>query len=138
MKCATCHDPMIVVEHEHVELDYCLNCGGVWFDSGEIELLLETMQLDSTGLEDLHLTDEAASREDKHKCPECDRRMKKVALGSEPVIIIDACPEGHGLWFDDGEVGQLIVHLASKQTGDDSQERVISFLGDVIKVRPWS
>ena len=135
MKCATCHDPMIVVEHEHVELDYCPNCAGVWFDSGEIELLLETMELESTGLEALHLAEEAASKEKKHRCPECDRRMRKVALGHEPVIIIDACPEGHGLWFDSGEVGQLIAHLAAKQTGDDdSQERVISFLGEVFEV----
>lgn len=136
MKCATCHDPMIVVEHENIELDYCSNCASVWFDSGEIELLLETMGLDATGLETLHLKEEAKSREDKHKCPVCDRRMKKVALGHEPVIIIDACPEGHGLWFDPGEVGELITHLAAGQAvGDDSQERVISFLGDVFKVR---
>lgn len=135
MKCATCHDPMIVVEHEHVELDYCSNCAGVWFDSGEIELLLETMGLDSTGLEALHLAEEAPSKEKKHKCPACDRRMKKVALGHQPVTIIDACPEGHGLWFDSGEVGALIAHLAAKQAGDDdSQERVISFLGEVFKV----
>ncbi len=135
MKCATCHDPMIVVEHEHVELDYCSNCAGVWFDSGEIELLLETMGLDSTGLEALHLAEEAPSKEKKHKCPVCDRRMKKVALGHQPVTIIDACPEGHGLWFDSGEVGALIAHLAAKQSGDDdSQERVISFLGEVFKV----
>ncbi len=126
---------MIVVEHEHVELDYCPNDGAVWFDSGEIELLLETMELDSTGLEALHLADEAVSKEKKHKCPECDRRMKKVALGHQPVIIIDACPEGHGLWFDSGEVGELIAHLAGKQAGDDdSQERVISFLGEVFEI----
>ena len=135
MKCATCHDPMIVVEHEHVELDYCPNDGAVWFDSGEIELLLETMELESTGLEALHLAGEAVSKEKKHKCPACDRRMKKVALGHQPVIIIDACPEGHGLWFDSGEVRELIAHLAAKQTGDDdSQERVISFLGEVFEI----
>ena len=127
---------MIVVEHEHVELDHCLNCAGVWFDSGEIELLMETMGLESAGLESLHLAEEPASKEKKHRCPECDRRMKKVALGHEPVIIIDACSEGHGLWFDSGEVGELVAHLAAKQIGDDdSQERIISFLEEVFKVR---
>ena len=136
MKCATCHDPMIVVEREHVELDYCPNDGAVWFDSGEIELLMETMGLESTDLESLHLVEEAVSKEKKHKCPECDRRMKKGALGHQPVIIIDACPAGHGLWFDSGEVGELIAHFAAKQAGDDdSQERVISFLGEVFKVQ---
>ncbi len=80
MRCATCHDPMIVVEYEHVELDYCPNCAGVWFDSGEVELLLETMEVDSTGLEGLHLAQEAASKEKKHRCPGCDRGVQRPML----------------------------------------------------------
>ena len=31
---------MIVVERNRIELDHCTNCGGVWFDSHELELLL--------------------------------------------------------------------------------------------------
>ena len=32
---------MIIVEHNDIELDYCTNCSGVWFDIGELEVLLE-------------------------------------------------------------------------------------------------
>ena len=39
MKCPIDKSDMIVVEHEKIELDYCLRCSGVWFDSGELELL---------------------------------------------------------------------------------------------------
>jgi len=46
MKCPVCDSLMIVVEHEKIELDYCVNCSGVWFDAEELELLLEAMQLD--------------------------------------------------------------------------------------------
>jgi len=136
MNCAACHNPMIVVEHEKIELDYCVDCSGVWFDAGEVELLFEKMQLDSAGLEGLHLTEEATSAEQKRRCPICRQRMRKVDLGHEPVIVIDACPAGHGLWFDSGEVGQLVAHLAAQGPDEeDSQERVITFLGDVFKVR---
>ena len=135
MDCAACRNPMIVVEHEKIELDYCTECSGVWFDAGEIELLLEKMQIESTGLEGLHLTEETQTREQRRRCPVCRKRMKKVDLGHDPVIIIDACPDGDGLWFDSGEVGQVVSHLASQVAPEeDSQERVISFLGDVFKI----
>jgi len=126
---------MIVVEHEKIELDYCVDCSGVWFDAGEIELLLDRMGLESAGLEGLHLTEEATSKERKRRCPVCRKKMKKVDIGDEPVIVIDACPDGDGLWFDSGEVGQVVAHLAAQQSeGEGSQERVITFLGSVFKI----
>ena len=41
MKCPVCKNMMIVVEHEHIELDYCPDCAGVWFDAGELDLLFD-------------------------------------------------------------------------------------------------
>jgi Zn-finger nucleic acid-binding protein len=58
--------------------------------------------------------------------------MKKVALG-QPEIIIDACPEGHGLWFDGDEVTQLLKHLTKASEKQDSKQQVITFLGEVFK-----
>lgn len=135
MKCPACAQPMIVVEHHSIELDYSPDCGGVWFDAGEIELLREMMGVESSGQESLHLRPEAASIEDKRRCPICGRKMKKVSLGHEPELRIDTCPDEHGIWLDQGETGQFVSHLAAHGTHDaDSQERVISFLGEVFNV----
>jgi hypothetical protein len=126
---------MIVVEHDDVELDYCTACSGVWFDAGEVELLLEKMGLESAGLEGLHLAPEAKSSEGRRKCPICRKKMKKVAVGrQEDKLVVDACPDGDGLWFDGGEVGQLVKHLASQHPREGAQEKVIDFLGEVFKV----
>jgi len=132
MKCPTCSNLMIVVEHEKIELDYCINCSGVWFDAGELELLLETMELDGTALslDNILTSPEAKSAEKKRRCPICSKKMKKATVGHKPEVLIDACPQGDGLWFDSGEVGQLITSLPEKS---DSQGRVISFLGEVFK-----
>jgi Zn-finger nucleic acid-binding protein len=136
MRCTVCKEPMIVVEHESIELDYCDNCHGVWFDAGEVELLMETMGLESSGLDSLHLAIEAKTAEAIRKCPICGKKMKKVALGHTPELLIDVCPQRDGLWFDSGEVGQLVTHLSAQVEGkEDSQERVIEFLGEVFKVR---
>ncbi len=138
MKCPACSNLMIVVEHENIELDYCVDCSGVWFDAGELELLLETMQLEgsSLSLDSILTSPEARSSEKKRKCPICRQRMKKATVGHEPEVLIDACQRGDGLWFDKGEVGQLITQLSDKPSQEsDSQGRVITFLGEVFRAR---
>ena len=136
MICPTCKSDMIVVEHDNIELDYCINCHGVWFDSGELELLLESMELETPDLlfGDIFNSPEASSPEKKRRCPLCGQRMKKVIIGQQPQILIDACPQGDGLWFDGGEIGQLIKQLARKPSKKgDSQQQVITFLGEVFQ-----
>jgi len=138
MICPTCKSDMIVVEHDKIELDYCANCQGVWFDSGELELLLESLSLESpdTFLSNILDSAEAESSEKKRKCPICSRKMKKTNIGQEPEILIDVCQQGDGLWFDGGEVGQLIRQLAEKSPEKQgSQQRVITFLGEVFEAQ---
>jgi Zn-finger nucleic acid-binding protein len=132
MKCPVCKNLMIVVEHEKIELDYCVNCAGVWFDSGELELFLETMNLEKNSLSPgtLLSSPEAKTAEKKRKCPICAKKMRKAAIGEEPKVLLDACTKGDGLWFDGGEVEQLIKQLAGKSPqAASSQERIVNFMG---------
>ena len=39
MKCPKCGGELKEMEHHHVKVDQCADCGGVWLDVGEIELL---------------------------------------------------------------------------------------------------
>jgi len=48
MICPVCKYDMIVVEYQNIELDYCNSCKGVWFDSGELELLLKSQGIEET------------------------------------------------------------------------------------------
>jgi Zn-finger nucleic acid-binding protein len=129
---------MIVVEYSNIELDYCLNCHGVWFDSDELELLLKCMELDTPDLLLGHILDsaEAKTTEKARKCPICRRKMKKTTIGDRPKILIDICRLKDGLWFDGGEVSQLVKELAkNKPAGKEAQHKVISFLGEVFQAR---
>ncbi len=136
MICPACKSDMIVVEYNKIELDYCTDCQGVWFDSGELELLLESMNLESQNvfLSNILSSEEAESSEKKRKCPICGQKMKKTGIGQEPEILIDVCQRGDGLWFDGGELGQLTRQLAKKPSEKTrSQQEVITFLGEVFK-----
>jgi len=138
MICPSCKSDMIVVEHNKIELDYCTSCQGVWFDSGELELLLESLSLESPSLffSNILNAEEAESSEKKRRCPICGQKMRKTAIGQQPEILIDACRQGDGLWFDGGELGQLIKQIAKKPLEKpDSQHQVMAFLSEVFKAR---
>ncbi len=120
MKCPVCRASMLVIEHKRIELDYCPRCHGVWFDSGELELLLASLNAQPS-------FSPTQSDEKKRRCPVCRRKMDK-ALAGKPGVVIDSCPEGHGLWFDSGEVEALV-----KQMGGGAE--IGAFLGDVFRVK---
>jgi len=141
MLCPTCRAVMIVVEQDKIELDYCTDCSGVWFDSGELELMLEKMGLDSSALSIAKLTGspQAEALEKKRRCPICGRKMKKINLGKKPKVLIDVCPRGDGLWFDGGEVHQIVEQCRGKAgSGADSENRVLTFLGDTFRAEGQS
>jgi Zn-finger nucleic acid-binding protein len=136
MICPTCREVMIVVEQDKIELDHCPNCLGVWFDAGELALMLERMGLDNGGFSLAVAIDlpEAETTEKKRRCPICGKKMKKVHIGREPKVLIDICTRGDGLWFDGGEVHQIIEQCARKPGAKaGSEERVLSFLGETFK-----
>ena len=76
MICPVCRIGMLVIEYNKIELDYCGKCKGVWFDAGELELLLESSKHD-VFIKQMLAADEACCAETKRKCPICAQKMKK-------------------------------------------------------------
>ena len=127
MQCPVCEIDTIVVERNEIEIDYCISCRGFWFDSGEIELLAEKLECD------IDLSELAKVEDDRHerprKCLRCGKKMVKASLSGSRRVTIDWCNEGHGLWFDAGEVG---VVLQRRGEGGDDADAILNFLGEVI------
>ncbi|KPK23388.1 MAG: hypothetical protein AMJ70_03600 [Dehalococcoidia bacterium SG8_51_3] len=136
MICPVCNSAMIVIEYHNIEVDYCTDCNGVWFDSGELELMLKTYQMEGIELflESIINSPDTPSDEKQRKCTICGRKMKKKAFGTQPKILIDVCGEGHGLWFDRGEIARLIKHLAAEtKATKKSEDEAINFLKEIFK-----
>jgi uncharacterized protein len=134
MKCPVDNSEMIVVEHRRIELDYCVECSGVWFDSNELDLLLDSLKQDKTQTfcSDLLTPQNVSTRERKRNCPMCRNSMKKTCVGKEPKVLIDSCPRGHGLWFDGGELNQVISQVIEQTQGKPVPQDILSFLGDAL------
>jgi Zn-finger nucleic acid-binding protein len=104
MNCPACKNPMIILELNHVEIDFCSACKGIWLDSGELELLFQNSE--SNSLYD-SFTLKSDYIEEKRKCPICKIKMEKVEFDSTN-IVLDRCTNNHGLWFDNGELSLLL------------------------------
>jgi len=97
---------MITLEFEAAELDYCIDCGGIWLDAGELELLLGEPGKARRLIESFKV--HQASPERARACPICDKKMQKIVVGSAaPALLIDKCLRGDGLWFDKGELHEI-------------------------------
>lgn len=107
MDCSVCQNAMITLELSDVEIDYCTDCGGIWLDAGELELLLGEREVARQLLDSFQIEDKTVEK--PRKCPICDKKMQKIIVGfSEPVLLIDKCRRGDGLWFDRGELKGII------------------------------
>ncbi|MDF1561955.1 MAG: zf-TFIIB domain-containing protein [Deltaproteobacteria bacterium] len=89
--CPGCQSLMQVLQLETAEVDYCLFCGGTYFDRGEIELILEH-PLPLTG----------SGRGLGRQCARCeDTPMGAANLG---VVPVDLCGGCGGVYLDSSEL----------------------------------
>lgn len=131
MLCPVCREEMIVVEHAKIELDYCVRCKGVWFDESELDLLFQSLGLaEGHNVASLMKLPKRRPAEAARRCPRCRKKMHKMVIGREPEVMIDSCVREHGLWFDGGELGQVIQQLLDEP---GVSGKVVAFLGQVFK-----
>ena len=132
MICPACRQEMIVVEYKKIELDVCAFCRGLWFDAEELGLLLGSLKLPA---DELGRSLTAKTREAARKCPYCRSKMEKTLMGLGEGVTIDRCKKGHGLWFDGGELDEVICGLlqeAEARGGGKAAGRMGSFLMEVL------
>lgn len=117
MECPVCKEPMIVLEYQEIEVDYCVECHGVWLDSGELELLFGDRAL-AEGFMTAGNPAQHAPGEKSRPCPECDAPMEKETTGGAEPVTYDYCKAGHGMWFDQGELVSVFKHGSELPGGD--------------------
>lgn len=133
MKCPHDHATLNATIYEaDIEVDACPTCRGMWLDAGELEEILETIENDySKELAQEPDDVRSAYRQVRPthsgplKCPKCESEMfaKEYAYCSQ--IIIDVCPDGCGVWLEDGEIQELekFFERTQKSVREDDAKR---------------
>jgi Zn-finger nucleic acid-binding protein len=98
----------------NIEIDECPTCKGTFLDQGELESIQAAVEKDHRGETafpvDSVRAEMAAEREEALPlvdCPKCSATMERRRYGLGSQTVIDACPQGHGLWLDRGELEEL-------------------------------
>lgn len=123
MNCPVCNIPFIVLELNQIEIDYCTKCSGIWLDSGELELLLDSNEKNKL-LNSLLVVKNIPEK--SIRCPVCSKKMEKVFFSENEKIILDRCRRFHGLWFNKGELQKFVEYGSA-----DSERKVSKLLKEM-------
>lgn len=124
MNCPVCNQPLIILELDQIEVDYCTNCFGVWLDEGELALVLESSNEKNKFLNSFAV--DSNSKEKSVNCPICSTKMEKILCGEPNKITLDECKNKHGLWFNKGEL-ECVVEMGSL----DKQDKIVKLLKEM-------
>lgn len=116
MRCPRCgvdlkHDVL-----DGVQIDVCSACSGIWLDEGELVQLLRAKRKEVHGNELCEAPQRVKPGVPKQEldsvelCPRCQARLNPVNYDYMSGIVIDWCPNEHGVWLDANELAQLREH----------------------------
>ena len=103
MICPKCSAQMEAVTYgaQHITVDRCTQCQGLWFDQGEAEHMRGEWMSELVDNGDVALGKINNTITDCG-CPRCGKKMQHVHDAKQPQIGYETCAE-HGMYFDAGE-----------------------------------
>jgi Zn-finger nucleic acid-binding protein len=134
--CPKCDVGLFIAHLKDTELDFCYRCRGLWLDAGELEALLQRTGA-STDDPLLQLQNQRGKPTPgrEHLCPRCDRPLEEITLGesTKSLLTLDRCARGHGLWFDAGELRQLLTMFPPQSGAGKTIDLVNEIFGPSLK-----
>jgi Zn-finger nucleic acid-binding protein len=113
--CPVCHIPLQTIDlkiNGHLYIERCQTCFGLFFDPGEIDVLLESsvsgvFSVNANLIDTINRERYPVNNKVKYvKCPVCQVLMNRVNFAYRSGVVVDQCA-AHGIWLDNGE----IIHL---------------------------
>lgn len=133
--CPACNVPASILNLAGVDLDFCHECGGIWFDKREMKQFQKAVSDAKTAEKITSLLNEMAlgkTREPRGSylaCPICKDLMIQRNYLQVSGILLDQCLR-HGTWADrqdlvnilelisNGDMEELMVEASNKRLGD--------------------
>lgn len=111
MNCPRCNtDTLFDHKYEGFAVKQCSSCYGHWLSSEDLSNIIHKRlnEFESHHIKNAIINSfrgiPKSELETVINCPECSAPMNAVNYADDSGIIIDRCPQGHGLWFDQNEL----------------------------------
>ncbi|MDP7320999.1 MAG: zf-TFIIB domain-containing protein [Bacteriovoracaceae bacterium] len=141
MICPRCQKPNFTKkEYETVEIDQCQSCYGVWLDQGEIQQIIQNRVTNFTQDQIKNTISQAfkgvpqKETQTELQCPKCQTALKSINYTGDSGVIIDSCPNEHGVWLDKSELERVQQYREYWQDHIfDKQEHFTQLIDDLNK-----
>ncbi|KZZ43184.1 MAG: rhomboid family intramembrane serine protease [Saccharospirillaceae bacterium] len=123
--CPHCDNQQLQVTHYHSEeLDICRRCGGAWFEKGELNSLLSTVD---NGEDDADFEQFLGKRHGRteHLCPTCPEHLHKYQLLTDFDVDVELCVACDGVWVEHADL-EKVEHSPRIRTALDELNKKIS------------
>ena len=136
--CHSCEETLVTESMGPRLLERCPACRGIWLSQAQLTEILQQVSekvegdleaVESDGHAEIGNTF-APSRLTR-SCPACQVPMNNYKF-EETGIWIDGCPEGHGIWLDQGELRLLAARTQSSGEQDSDNGTVLDAVTDLI------
>lgn len=133
LKCPACQSPLKPEVIAGITLDLCPQCGGCWLDDGETQSLVRRFsQLSAIPYLDLRTVfhhPRPPHPNAQRRCPRCNVIMDNINYAYNSNILVDRCPQCHGLWTDAGELPAMVQYVK----GNPKLDRLASAIADHVR-----
>lgn len=104
--CPECKLPLKEITLHRERVDRCEKCRGLFLDKGELESIIEMVDIfEKVRLDEPEIP--TVPRDEIERvvsCPDDGVHMKPTDIGC---VVIDVCGECEGIWLDGGEIAAL-------------------------------
>jgi Zn-finger nucleic acid-binding protein len=134
MKCPACFNELTQLQVGSLVVDACQGgCGGIWFDSFELQQVDE--ESEAAGEPLLHIQRDERLIVDlsrKRECPRCAGvKLHRHFFSAKRRVEVDQCPNCGGYWLDAGELALIRAERSLAATAEKAGQSRIS--KDVIR-----
>ena len=120
MQCPQCNIHLQRRAIQTVEVDECVNCKGIWFDTDELRKAKDETDADLRWMdfdlwkhpERFHVTSKPIP------CPDCAVDMAAIEYDTTGVEV-NSCPKCEGVWLDASEFEKIIAALTEELLSKD-------------------
>ena len=131
MKCPSCGVSLRQRKYHGLIVDICRECGGIWFDPGEMKDYIDFFVRDHDTIPDAEIRfDREIASVGRgagvlKACPRCYEPMKEFNYAYDSNVILDRCPRCSGIWTDGGEIRKLAIYVKGNPRLDALGDSII-------------
>jgi len=145
MTCPSCCGRLRKVKSKTALVDICLDCRGIWFDSGEFvdfaRSLTESKKISPNEVrlfEPRTVHTLKTVKETLKLCPKCNLAMKRFNYSYDSNVFLDKCPNCRGIWTDSGEIQQVARYLKDDPRTKNIGKDIVEHSRNLEDMRSWA